>query len=288
MAMTRIEGDFRGYQDQVLFYQAWVPAKSNGTLVISHGQAEHSNCYHRLVSALEDFNWTILAWDMRGHGRSEGKRGFAENFSDYVLDFEKFLQQITPDYVEKGKPLVLLGHSMGGLVQLKALLNSVDGNVPVTAQVLSSPLLGLGLPVPAWKDKAAHLLHQFLPQVTMGNELKYSQLTRDLDIQKEYDHDVLRHDQISSGVYIGMTESIAIVQSKAQQIKLPSFFQIAGKDSVVSSIAAQEFFEKLGSSDKKMQVYKESLHEVYNDLDREEAFRDLKNFLSRFSEGGKA
>lgn len=275
--MTRIEGQFKGYLDQLLFFQGWLPEKSNGTLVITHGQAEHSGCYHRLVEGLKDLNWTILAWDLRGHGRSQGKRGYAAHFNDYVLDFEKFLSDAAPQYQQMNKPFVVLGHSMGGLIQEKTFLGSPLPKI--TAQVLSSPLFGLAVQVPVWKDKASRFIYKVLPEVTMGNELKYSQLTRDPEIQKEYDSDPLRHDQISSGVYLGMVENMAYVQTRASQIKVPTFMQVSGRDSVVNAIAAQEFFEKLGSEQKKMKVYKDSMHESYNDLDREEVFTDLKNFL---------
>ena len=80
MPVQRFEGHFKGSESNELFYQTWTPEKVRGLFVITHGLAEHSECYHPLAKMLSDDGWLVYAWDLRGHGRSEGKRGYIKNF----------------------------------------------------------------------------------------------------------------------------------------------------------------------------------------------------------------
>jgi alpha-beta hydrolase superfamily lysophospholipase len=277
MEIRRTEAYFRGYLDAKLYYQRWSPAGAvKGTVLITHGQGEHSDCYARVVDALVLFGWTVLAWDWRGHGRSEGARGYAEHFSDYCDDFEMWIQLLQPELQQNDKPVFMLAHSMGGLIQLKSLAAHPDWKV--TAQILSNPFLGVALSVPTYKQVAAEWLSALLPKVTMSNEIPDTALSRDPQILQEYQRDSLRHDRISSRVYLGSLEAIKQVFDRADKIQIPTFLQLSSKDEVVSAGATRKFFDSLKTI-KKIREYGDSKHEIYNDLDRETAFQDLRQYL---------
>lgn len=278
----RSESFFKGHDGIKLFLQKWINPKAKGTILLSHGQAEHSECYLRLVKALENEFWNIIGWDMRGHGKSDGIRGYAKDFDDYVLDFHLFVDLCKSLPEVKSKPLVLLSHSMGGLVQTCAMLDrKISG---VSAQVLSSPLFEVAVDVPAWKDSGAAFLNAILPKVTLGNEIKYSDLTRDLEIIKEYELDTYRHDKISSGVYLGMKREFVRVQNHASEITLPTLLHISDHDPVVSSPAALKFFENISSSEKELKIFEGAKHELYNDICREDVFKVVIQFLKPYLE----
>lgn len=276
--MTRSEGFFQGHENTRLYYQMWTPAQSKGHLVITHGQAEHSDCYVRLVEALAPLSWTIYAWDLRGHGRSDGQRGYVKNFADYVQDYAAFLNYLRRE--SKMKDPVLLGHSMGGLIQTTALLENSTG--PAKAQVLSSPMFGVAVEVPLAKDLAALVLSKVMPQLTMGNQIVFTDLTRDPEVIAEFEKDEMRHDRISSSAYLGAIAAIENVRSNTQKIRLPTLIQIPDNDPVVGSTTTQTFFQKWGSSDKTLKEYPDRKHEIYNDLGREEVFADLIDFLKKY------
>src|SRR5438128_911546 len=124
----RSEAFFKGSQKNRLFCQIWEPADIRGHLIITHGQAEHSGCYQRLVEGIQDLSYAVYAWDLRGHGRSEGQRGYAKQFDDYVRDFEAFLHYLRDHKNIYPENLTLLGHSMGGLIQLQALIENSHWN----------------------------------------------------------------------------------------------------------------------------------------------------------------
>lgn len=281
--MQRHEGFFEGQGGLTLFYQTWQHPHSRGTVIITHGQGEHSECYARVVDALKEDGWSFWAWDLRGHGRSEGKRGYAAEFEDYVADFRIFLRQALATPEVKAKPVVLLSHSMGGLIQLKTLIENPQ--IPAVAQVCSSPLLGIAKEVPAWKSSGAKILNAVYPQMTLWNELRNTDVTRDPDVIREFEQDVLRHTRISSGVFLGFQPAFDFVRARGNLLKMPSLFQIPEDDLVVSSPATQEFFQTVGSNLKFLKVYGEGTrHEIYNDLHREKAFKDLKDFLRPYLE----
>lgn len=278
----RQEGYFKGFDNQKLYYQEWTQNKGRGLLVITHGHGEHSECYHRLVDGLYSSGWDCIAWDWRGHGRSEGKRGFAGHFSHYVWDYNNFLKFLKEQDTYKNVPWITVGHSMGGLIQTHALIEN-KLSLPITAHILSSPFFGVKVEVPVLKDITALLAFHLYPKLTLGNEIKNESLSHVPEILLEYDKDPLRHSQISPGVYIGALQAFEFIQNHSKDLKLPTLLQIAGQDTIASNTEAERFFNNLGASIKIKKTYHESLHEIYNDVEREYCFKDILDFIHPFS-----
>jgi alpha-beta hydrolase superfamily lysophospholipase len=275
--LQRSEGKFKGHNDHGLYYQKWFQNKNFANLVITHGHGEHSGSYQRLVEALSGLQLNFYAWDLRGHGKSDGQRGYAADFNEYALDFELFLKKLTLEKEIMGKPLFLLAHSMGGLIQMKVLCQHTA--MPITATIFSAPMFGLAFEVPAYKDKGARLLNRILPKLTLDNELKHEDLSRDLDVIREYEMDNLRHQKMSSGAYLGSLSCMSFVRATCAKFKYPTLFQMSEVDPVTSYPAANEIFNHITSDQKSFISYPNCKHEIYNDLDREQVFQDLKDFL---------
>ncbi len=271
------EGRFNGSQNADLFFQLWENPRARGTIIITHGHGEHTGSYKRVVEALRDDTWSIYAWDMRGHGKSEGARGYASSFDDYSNDYVEFLKMVLAEPLVKKGPVVLLCHSMGALVQIKTLLQHPE--FKPDAMIVSSPLLGIGVEVPAYKKIGAKWLAKFLPTLTLWNEIGNDDVTRDAEVIRELELDPYRHARVCAPVYLGFLESIKFVQESASKLKVKTLFQISDKDPVISSSEAIRFFENLGSPEKEIKIYKDAKHEIYNDIIREQAFTDMRQFL---------
>lgn len=274
------EGFFTGFHDSKLFYKHIEDPKSQLNIVLTHGQSEHSGPYHRLFSALNDMPVSIYAWDLRGHGRSQGQRGYVLNFSEYVNDLKSYVDYLSVTHQLFEKPVVLIGHSMGGLIQIKALLE--NQNWSIAAQVLSGPWLGLSVEVPLIKDLGAIAIHKLMPKLTLSNEIRYTDLTSDSEVIEEFKKDSLRHTKISAGAYLGGQTTSLAVKSLAADVKVPTLMQISSADPIVSSSACRDFYQKIGAEDKKLIEYPDFGHEIYNEVKRAEVFADLKAFLTRF------
>lgn len=284
MTTQRSEHFFTGYQGRRLYLQKWTQQDPRGSVFITHGQGEHSGSYKRVVESLTEAKWNVIAWDLRGHGRSDGVRGFVQSFAEYVSDNQSFLEMACHLPEIGTHPKVLLGHSMGGLIQLRTLIENPSLQENFQAQVLSSPALGLALPIPIWKTKGSAFLKNWAPRLTVGNEITYEMCTQDLDVIREMDRDPLRHNKISPAAFLGFMESWDIVLPKAGDIRLPTLLQIPENDPIVNSAEARQFYDRLGCAEKDIFVYPGLRHEIYNDLGRENVLSDLNYFLNKVAE----
>ena len=276
--ILRREAHFLGHQSCELFYQTWSDENPRATLVVTHGMAEHSECYQRLAEAMVPRGWELIAWDLRGHGRSEGQRGYVGNFREFSEDLALFVGHLGQQLKLK-KPFALLGHSMGGLITLLTVME--HGLLGAKAVALSSPLLGIALPVPAIKDFIARSLERLIPRLTLYNEIRYEDLSHDQTIVESYRKDALRHEKIAPTLYLGMLEAMSRAQKQAAQLTAPILIQSAGQDRIVSLEETKHLFANLGSQDKTHLIYQQSFHEIFNDLEREKVYNDLHTHLCR-------
>lgn len=275
--MKRTEGFFKAYQNQELFYQSWKTNDDNEDIIlVTHGMGEHSESYSVFCNGMLPGPYDIYAWDLRGHGRSEGKRGVA-SLREYVEDLQCFVRMIRSQ--EPNKNIYMLGHSMGGLILMEYLLKNPEENFK--GVVFSSPLLGISVEVPVVKDMAARMLVKFLPNVTLFNEINNEDLTHDLDIVESYEKDPLRHNQVCPRLYLDFLDSFSDIRQRVKNLNYPVIMQLAGIDRLVSLPASREIFSLLGSEDKTKIVYDKMYHEIYNELDRDQVYKDLKEWLEK-------
>lgn len=278
--MQQFEGHFIGVENAELYYQTWSNESPSGTIVITHGLAEHSDCYKNLAKVLAENNWYVVAWDLRGHGRSEGQRGYVKNFNHYQNDLELLVHHLRQSPDAPKEPMILFGHSMGGLITLLQTLKTTQAQPD--AVVLSSPALGLSMEVPKAKEFVAHIAEKWFPTLTLHNGIKYSDLSRDQAVVDSYEKDNLRHDKVSPGIFLGMQRSIDFVFQNVAAIKVPILMQLSGDDRLVSAPASRDLFSRLTNKKNQLHIYPDSYHEIYNDLDRENVIADLKKFLGTF------
>lgn len=266
------------HRDHNLFLQKWSPVsqKAKGVLIITHGISEHSNCYASMADDLAKQNWEVIGWDLPGHGKSSGARGYVSDFNEFIECLDFVSSTINSQYK---LPLIHLGHSMGGLI---TLTHSLRKNLLAKALVLSSPALGISVPVPAYKDLAARLILRLQLPITMSNGLLYDSLSRDPEMQSVYRNDTLRHGKVSAPIYLGMIYAMAYVFQNVNKITGPCLFQVAGQDTLVDPAKTRELFEQIPEGNKTMKWYEDSFHEIYHDLNKREVIDDLINYLRQF------
>jgi alpha-beta hydrolase superfamily lysophospholipase len=164
-------------------------------MLIVHGLAEHSGRYEHVGRAFAEAAIDVEALDLRGFGRSPGPPAFIERWSDYHDDVAERLASRRREV--HGRPLVLLGHSLGGLLALGYVLT--DRPKP-DLLILSAPAIGSS--IPGWKRLAAGALNRVSPHTQVGNDLDGADLSRDPEIGKRYFADPLnRH---TSSVRLGV------------------------------------------------------------------------------------
>jgi alpha-beta hydrolase superfamily lysophospholipase len=253
----------------------WPRPDPAGIVVISHGIGEHAGCYRHVAEELSPrLDVDILAFDYRGHGRSPGRRGVVAKYEDLLGDLQGVFRWVEQEC--RDRPTFGLGHSNGGQVLLRALLDGLK----IDGAILSNPCLRLALRVPPHKRLIGELLRRFAPGVTLSGELFDEQMTRDPAMRVGRRDDPLRHNQISAPVFFGMVEGGPRVVARAAEIHTPVLMLLGLSDPVVDPEYSREFFAKLGSSDKTLRPYPHAVHEPLNDLDRAQVLDDIVNWVS--------
>ena len=225
-----------------LLIRHWHGDASLGRALIVHGFGEHSGRYGHVAEALVSAGLEATAFDLRGHGGSQGTRAFVEHFDDYLDDVDAVLA--TLDDEQADTPLFLLGHSMGGLV---AALWVLERGVSPAGLILSSPGFAFALRVPAWKATAGRIC---------------SRLTA-----------------TTARWYTEALAAQARAFELAPRLAVPLLCQAAGADALVDPRAARRFFDAASSHERRWISYDDMYHEIYNELERERVLADLTDWI---------
>ncbi len=277
-------GTFIGKSGAEIFFQVWNAPDPRGLLVIAHGLGEHSSRYENIVNALEGKGISVYALDHRGFGRSGGKKGHVDSFMDYIYDFKIFINMIRDR--QPGKPLTILGHSMGGVVACKyALTHPAD----IDALVLSSPGFIPAVRVPGWKEKLGNFLSSKLPSVTMASGLDSNAISRDREVVRKYDEDPLVHDKVTPRFFTEFMSTGEECLNRASELKMPVLFFHGTSDQLVDYNSSKIAYERAQSKDKELLLFENLYHETMNELqeDRKKVLEAVSKWIINHTKGKK-
>jgi alpha-beta hydrolase superfamily lysophospholipase len=286
MAMQRLSisrptvSALQGEAGQLAVFDWALPAaRPLGTVLLVHGLGEHAGRYGKLAAHLHDWGFAIRAYDQQGHGLSEGARGDMLRPGSLQADLCRVMDDTRQRPALADAPLILLGHSMGGLVVARTLAEQQHS---ADAAVLSSPAFG-GFPNLLQKMLLA-TLPRFVPHLRVDNGLKTEFVARDPEAVKAYKADPLVHRRISTGLAAWILDNGARTLADAPQWSVPTLLLYAGQDRLVNAQASAAFAEAAPPGVVQAECFDAMYHEIFNDLYRVQVFNALKRWLlARFS-----
>jgi lysophospholipase len=257
--------------DGSLHGEAFIPPNPKGIVVVTHGYAEHCGRYREVANVIMQAGWAALTYDVRGHGKSPGPRGYVGSFHEYTDDLRsvmKVAKQLVPG------PLVLLGHSHGSLITLRAACDGVDAK----ALIVSSPYLALRMKVPAWKKLLARVASRIAPKLAQPNGIKADQLTHDKAMQAAHDADPVNFNVATSRWFVESSAAQAQVAANAGRIVLPSTWLVGADDPLTDPAQSKRVASTMKNAD--YHELRGFLHEVFNETDRAQPFELLTKSLA--------
>lgn len=269
--MKHSDGRFTGVAERSIYYQCWEPESAPRALVlVAHGAGEHSARYQPLAQFFTRYSFAVAALDHNGHGYSEGRPGYVNAFDEYLFDLEKFHHLLAARY--KDVPMFLFGHSMGGLITSKYLLQHQRDFV---GGILSGPLIKTDLhpgPVKMLLLRAAALLAPRLGMLKLNAE----GVSRDPEVVRNYIEDPLvYHGKMSTRMLRELFAGMSAIQSGAARITLPMLMLHGGADVMTAPEGSRFLYEHISSSDKTLKIYPGLYHEILNEPERAEVMAEI-------------
>ena len=273
--MVHSEGTFAGDGGTKLYYQCWRPeGTAHAVLAIVHGIGEHSGRYMNVVNCLVPDGYAVYGFDLRGHGRSPGQRGFINAWSEFREDVHAFLKVVAQN--EPNLPLFLMGHSLGGLIVLEYGLHYQEG---LRGVIASGPAVGK-VGISPFLFSLASALSRVYPQFSLGTGLDATAISRDASVVESYKADRLVHSKGSARLATEFASAQEWTLDHAGDWRLPLLILHGGADRLSSPEASRAFYERVTFPDKERIEYPGGFHEPHNDTLYPQATADLKRWLN--------
>lgn len=256
---------------------------SQGVILLVHGHGEHVRRYAHVAAHLNQLGWSVVGYDHRGHGLSEGQRGGLKQSDDYLYDLAQMIDTTRAAY--PGQKLVLLSHSLGGLIAARFVAatatptESAPWSRPVDGLILSSPALLLN--VNAIQKFLLNTVAKWLPDFAVASGLKAEWVSHDPNEVKKYLADPNVHDRITGKTSRFMIDAGELVRQRATNWTVPTLLLWGGSDKCVAPAGSAEFSAKAPKNLVTSQPFAHMAHEIFNEPDREKAMAPLGPWLKQ-------
>ncbi len=273
--MKHLEGTFSGVRNLEIYYQAWLPeGDPKAVLLIIHGLGEHSGRYGNLVDHFVPRGYAIYSWDHIGHGRSAGEREMVESFADFTTTLRSYYQMVRE--WQKGKPVFLIGHSLGGTIAAYYLLDHQD---EFAGAVISAALVKVGDSVSKFTILMGKLMSRIAPRFGVL-PLDPKTLSKDPAVVQAYiDDPLVFHGKTPARLGTEMLAALSRITAEVERIQIPFITLQGSEDALVDPIGAEMLHERASSQDKALKIYPGLYHEVFNEPERAQVLKDVEDWL---------
>ena len=255
-----------------LHYRERRPPGADAQILLVHGVAEHGGRYRRFEEFFAGHRVGVSVMDLRGHGRSEGRRVWVPAFESYLEDLDLFLGHVCLH----APTVFLLGHSLGGLI---AIRHAETRRAPIDGLITSGAALRPAITPSApirWVLRRLNALSSATP---VPGLVRPEQLSRDPAVVRQYEADPLVPGYVTTGLGLASLEAGPLALAEAHRVGAPTLLLHGGADSVVEPRGSEELLSRLQVGDKDLKVYPSLFHEIFNEPEREEVLTDVLRWI---------
>jgi alpha-beta hydrolase superfamily lysophospholipase len=273
--LTTSDGDNIAVQDWPFTDNGLEGDIARGTVLIVHGLGEHAQRYALLADDINQWGYTVRSYDQYGHGESAGQRGGLSRASRLLDDLADVVDS-TRRLMNPGEPLILLGHSLGGVVATQFVLHKIR---QVEGLILSSPAFDVGLSTV--QKLLLSVVPKVAPNLSLGNGLKRQYLCRDSEVIEAYNSDPLVHDRISPRLAHWLAVQGKACITLAPTLSVPTLLMFAGTDHLVSEMGCRVFADVATRKLMTVKYFEPMYHEILNDPEREQVLSAMLHWLEQ-------
>lgn len=253
--------------------------RPRGVAVLVHGLGEHAGRYGEMAAHLNAWGWPVVAHDQRGHGSSEGRRGRLPHRAALLADLARVIDAA---HTRHPGPVLLIGHSMGGLVAAGFVAGRLEDPLPawyrrVDTLALSSPALDLD--VRACQRGLLTLMRALAPDVGVGNGLVPGWISRDPKVVQAYRSDPLVHDRVTARLVHFILDEGRRVRAAAAHWPVPTLLLFSGNDRCVAAQGSREFAAAASPALVTAREFGPLSHEIFNEPEKAEVYDVMCRWL---------
>lgn len=238
---------------------------SSEWIIVTHGVGEHSGRHsYWLRDGFTDRN--VLLWDHRGHGKSEGERGYAKDFDIYLSDLDDMIAYLAKNH--NMKKFNLFGHSMGGLITARWVQKRKDAVLYPEKTILSAPATGGGGILGTILENIPGAVYSglvSLPSLALSGMLPLNKLSHDPKVEKDYVSDPLNVLKVHSHLYFEILQKAKDTFSKPLQSRKPLMCIVGNEDVIINKDITVKFFTEIDKNGK-LVVIPGAYHEMYMEV----------------------
>lgn len=273
--MEHFETKWKSHDGLDVYAQGWNPATLPPAAVVClvHGIGEHTLRYLNIAEAFTKEGYGLFGADLRGHGNSGGIRGHFPSAEAVIRDIDLLIGQAKRLY--PGIPLILYGHSLGGIL---VLYYGLREKPDVTGIIAASPGLRTALEEQPLKVMAARILGTLVPKLTIPTGLDINAISRDREVVRLYTEDKLVHDKMSLGFGKIMLGVIKWTLEHAGEFDIPLLLLHGKADTIAYSSGSVEFADGIGDICK-LVLWDDACHELHNEPEKAEVLKTMTDWI---------
>ena len=273
--MKHNEYRWKSYDGLELFGQTWTNGgKPKAVINLVHSHGEHSGIYTDFAKNLTDNNYYVVSLDLRGHGRSEGRRGYASSYRKLIKDLHTLIDK--SESLFPGYPKILLGHGLGGNIAIYYLSTHITN---ISSLIVTSPWLILEHRFSKGKLFIGNIIRHILPTCMLETRFTAEDKRRNQDAIKKYGNDPLMHDKVSIRLFYEIIFAGQRSSRSIYKINMPVLVMHGNNDKIASFKASRNFV--LNAS--KKTIFKEwpdYYHDLLADEGSDEVFKFITDWLN--------